>query len=229
MTLPAGPSIVLEDRSTLDPVGSIGWNVTFYQIFYTAGLVNKLNISWVRHPGSLSLSAGHYITSEIILNDHKLNASLTIFNAQPYPDEGVYNVTASSDCTSNTTVFYLQMYICNVTAVPEPLEQHNVTVIPEITLSSELHLRIPFHGAPNPGWSDTNWMYGNSVFCIEDSYPPNPMIYCNRTRVASANCTFTADLWISKPSHANSGTYTVNAISTIGQPPSNNATIDLCE
>ena len=211
-------------------MGSLGYNVTFYQIFYTTGLANELNINWVRYPGNLSISTGRYNTSEIFLNDHTLNASLTIFNAQPYPDEGNYKVTASSDCTFNATVFHFQMYICNVTAIPEPLEpRNNVTVIPEITLSSELHLQILFNGTPDTGWSNTNWMYGSSVFCIENSYPRNPMIYCNRTRVASANCTFTADLWISKPSHTNSGTYTVNASSTIAQPPSNNATIDLCE
>ena len=212
-------------------MGSIGLPVTFYQIFYTKGSANKLNISWVRHPGSLSLSTGNYNTSEILLNDHTFNASLTIFNAQPFPDKGVYNVTASSDCTSNTTAFYLQIPICNVTAVPEPLvlpNETNVTVISELALSSELHIRIPFHGAPNAGWSNTNWMYGSNVFCVENSFNPIPMIHCNRTN--AGNCTFTVDLWISKPSHINSGTYIVNAISAVkAQPPSNNATIDLCE
>ena len=204
--------------------------VTFYQIFNTESLAKELNISWVRHPGNLSLSK-NYSTSDILLNDHTLNASLTIFNAQPRPDEGIYIVTASSNCTSNTTEFYLQMSICNVTAVPEPLappNETNVTVISELALSSELHIRISFHGPPGAGWSNTNWMYGSNVICVENSFLPNPMIHCNRTDFG--NCTFTADLWISKPSHVNSGTYIVNAISDIrAQPPSNNATIDLCE
>lgn len=141
------------------------------------------------------------------------------------PDEGNYSVTASNGCTSNTTHFYLQLYKCEVTKVPEPLQHHNVTVLAEPTLPNVLQLTMTFHGNPELFWSITRWAFGRDQ-CFESAPPPS-VFNCNRTLIGS--CTFTADLWIPNPTYVNSGRYVVQAITSVGLSPPNNATIDLCK
>ena len=222
-----GPDISLGDRSTQDPVTTKGSSVTMFQVFTTKGLAHELKIGWIRAPGPLSLSRGRYVIQNIQLDDHTINSSLIIWDTMPYPDEGVYNVTASNNCTfNNTPQFYLKLFKCHENEVPQPLQTYNQTVIAESLLSGYLHLRIPFHGSNSPGWSVTQWMYGEKQICVETDRDYTEVL-CNRTTFGK--CTFTADLWIPKPQHDPSGLYIVNAIGSLPQPPSRNATIALSE
>ena len=178
-------------------------------------------------PGSLSLSRGRYVIQNILLDDHTINSSLIIWDTLPYPDEGLYNVTANSNCTyNNTPQFYLKLFKCDVSVVPQPLETFNETAMAESLLAGYIHLRIPFHGSPSPTWSVTQWIYGKKVICVETDSRYTEVL-CNKT--AFGTCTFTADIWIPTSQHDLSGLYIVNAISIFSQPPSRNATIELSE
>ena len=217
-----GPSVTLSHRSTLGPVVNNGSSITLYQEFVTEGDVSDLNILWSRIPSPLDSSTGSYSIKNHVINNTTLNSSLTLWNIQLIPDEGNYTVAASSNCTSNRTHFLLHVYICEPEKVPRPLNRHNTTAIAEPTLPNVVNLIVKFHGATQVDWSLTDWSFRDTE-CIETTQPPS-MFSCNRTVIAT--CTFTANLWIPNATAANSGLYTVLAISTVGES-STNASIDL--
>ena len=108
---------------------SNGSNYTIYQEFVTEGTVCDLNIMWGRIPSSLASSNGSFRVENQIVNNSTLNASLTLWNIQPFPDEGNYTVVASNNCTSNGTYFILQVNICEPNKLPEPVIKYNIRVI----------------------------------------------------------------------------------------------------
>lgn len=173
------------------------------------GNVGDLNIMWIRIPSSLASSNGSFRVENQIVNNSTLNASLTLWNIQPFPDEGNYTVVASNNCTSNGTYFILQVNICEPNKLPEPVIKYNVRVIPEPELPNILKLVAEFRGETNVFYASTDWKFGDRG-CLEGSLEDGRQFSCNRT-VALDQCAFVANLWIPNVTYANSGKYTVQA------------------
>ena len=200
---------------------SNGSNHTLYQEFVTDGNVGELNITWTRIPFSLDPSTESFGIENRAVSNTTLRASLSLWDIQLIPDDGVYTVVASHSCgASNQTTFKLHIDVCEEYEKPQPLTAHNVTVIAEPQLPNGIHLVVIFRGE-----SDSNfllyWTFGGSS-CLE--FGPNSTKYsCYRTPMSQ--CLFGAHLWITNATYADSDNYTVRGISTDDQ--SNASTVEL--
>ena len=220
----AGPFISLSSHSPLNLHTTNGSSTIVYQIFLTEGSAGDLNISWSRSPYPLQPQSRYHIDSHVI-NDRTLNASLIIRGAQLKPDQGNYTVTAANECMANSNKFYFQFSTCEAAQLPKPFQQYNETIITESPSPNVIHLSVAFHGPVDLSVSVTAWNF-ESIQCVETGSPPN-MFRCNRTIIDSS--IFTADLWIYNASYTSTGQYTVQAISTVGLSPPNNASVNLCK
>ena len=182
-----------------------------YRVFITNGNPHKLNITWSREPANLSYSDGRYRNSTIF-TDNSANASITLWNLMSIPDIGKYTITVCSNCTCNQTTFKLTIFPCDPNILPQPIQLYNRTLIAEPSLSGSLELSVPFHGIPpNLYPYPIDWTYGGKDVCIKDSTAGDAASFsCNSTD--TGNCTFSANLYIHHPSHANSGNYTIQVI-----------------
>ena len=188
-----------------------------YRVFHTDSNPHKVNITWRRQPSSLSSSSGRYRINTTFTKS-TARASITVWNLMLRPDIGHYTVTACSNCTCNKTTFVLDIYQCDPSIVPQPMEMYNRTVVREP--KGSLYLYLLFHGNTNDFFYVTTWSHDGKDVCDEDS-AASDKFSCNRTLYR--NCTFAANLYIYHPSHMDSGNYTVQAIG--GGLFSRNATI----
>ena len=219
----SGPTITRSHRSTPYPVESNGSNYTLYQEFVTEGNVHNLNIMWSRIPYSLEYSNGSYRLDDDVINNTTLNASLTLWNIQFFPDYGNYTVEASNNCTSNKTHFFLDIDVCEPDKLPQPITQRNVTVIAEPALPNPLNLVVKFNGTSEAIFAPTYWSFGYQA-CLE-SGSQHSKFSCNRT--VTGQCSFVANLWIPDATYVNAGLYTVQALRDAEH--TNASTVDLRE
>ena len=156
-----------------------------------------------------------------VLSSGTVTASLTLWNLTLVPDIGSYTVLVCSNCTCNKTTFVLELYKCDPSDIPEPVEGYSRTVVAESFSSGVLHLYVLFHGSTDLFLYMTHWTHDGKEFCMEDATRDPTKFSCNRTLYG--NCVFTASLYMLDPSSKYSGNYTVQAIG--GGHAGHNATI----
>jgi hypothetical protein len=201
-----------------------GSNYTLYQEFVTEGDIQELNITWKQSPYGFNATSYNYRTERTVIST-TLRASLVFWDIQVWPDDGAYTVTASNECgASNESVLRLHVVeTCFKYPKPEPVRQHNTTVLAEPEIQGAVQLTATFHG-PNSGDYRTEWKEDDSVVCTE--YSNIPLHFrCNQSVMFLVHCMFVANLWILSPSYTSSGQYSVYSIYSDGT--SSNSTIDL--
>ena len=194
-----------------------------YRVFHTTDTdPHLLNVTWVRVPSPLDYSAGRYEINTAI-SKQSVTASITVWKLMLMPDIGSYTVTVCSNCTCNNTTFVLELFQCDPSALPQPVEQYTTTVMENSAPNGALYLYVLFYGSTETFFYATDWTHNGNDLCTEDSSQDPSTFSCNRTLIG--NCTFSANLYIYHPSKKDSGNYTVAAIG--GGRASRNATVHI--
>lgn len=179
-----------------------------YRVFNAVGNPPKVDITWVREPSTLSLSNGRYHINKTLSNG-TVRAAITVWDLKLFPDVGKYTVTVCSNCTCNTTTFVLQLFKCDPTLLPQPVDQYRSINITE-SYSKVLHLYTLFNGSTNTFFYPTDWTHNGKDLCTEGTTEQSAVFTCNRTTLG--DCLFSANLYINGYTIKNSGNYTVQAI-----------------
>ena len=199
-----------------------------YRVFDTKGDTSQLTVEWTRHPSDLDNSTSNF-TNHTEVTNSSLNASITVWDLK-ITDFGNYEVMVCSNCTCNSTVFHLYYNKCNPQHVPQPAQTFTKKVIAEPALQQIEQLEVTFMGSTSTFDYPTAWDrdHENDDICNEsaESDLQSNLFSCNRTENTFGNCSFTANLYIYKPTYKSSGNYTVQAV---GGGSSQIATYELSE
>ena len=202
-----------------------------YRVFDTKGDTSQLTVEWTRHPSDLDNSTSNFSNHTEVSNG-SLNASITVWDLK-ITDFGNYEVVVCSNCTCNSTVFHLYYIECDPQDVPQPYPTFTKKVIAEPALQQIEQLEVTFMGSTSTFDYPTAWDrdHENDDICNEsaESDLQSNLFSCNRTENTFGNCSFTANLYIYKPTYTSSGNYTVQAVGGGSGGSSQIATYELSE